>query len=383
MRRGLAAVILGISLLIGSIAWGGFVLSRTILDPERSERLAAQLFDNVELRAALTDRLADGFERTLPPEAGVDRSSIDAAAAVALDDPRVQELIRDGLVQAHQNALNGETGDTTLDVTALGAALRDAFVTERPELAGVVPETPAVEVVLPTRGLSFLGTIRNFVLRVTWITGVLAVAGALIALIITTNRAAVLRRVSFWAFFAAGFWLLVGFGVPWLVNRLAPTASEITAAAIDVFFGAMIPPAIAMGVFGAGLLALSFVWAGAAAMDGPGRGRRLATAEPVPRQAAATTRVTQPQTGAVRRVQAPVSDQTRVMPTSGAQPVVRPGQPATPQTRRPTEGSPVVPPVDRTATGRQSTTPSPAPRPGQVRWVEGLGYVDADGNRVE
>ena len=123
MRRGLAAVILGISLLIGSIAWGGFVLSRTILDPERSERLAAQLFDNVELRAALTDRLADGFERTLPPEVGVDRSSIDAAAAVALDDPRVQELIRDGLVQAHQNALNGETGDTTLDVTALGAAL--------------------------------------------------------------------------------------------------------------------------------------------------------------------------------------------------------------------------------------------------------------------
>ncbi len=382
MRRGLAALILGISLLIGSIAWGGFVLSRTILDPERSDRLATQLFDNPQLRSALTDRLADGFERTLPPEAGVDRTSIDAAAAIALDDPRVQELVRDGLVRAHQNALNGETEDTTLDVTAVGSALRDAFVGERPELAGVVPEAPAVEVVLPTRGLSFLGTIRNFVLRVTWITGVLAVAGALIALIVTTNRAAVLRRVSIWAFFAAGFWLLVGFGVPWLVERLAPTASEIAAAAIDVFFGAMIPPAIAMGVFAAGLLALSFVWAGAAAMDGPVRRPRQAAPDTAsPAATTPSTRATSSPTGVTRTVQAPLGDQTRVMPTSGAQPVVRPGRPSTPQTRRPTEGSPVVPPADRRPTGPQPTTPSP--RPDQVRWVEGLGYVDADGNRVE
>ena len=53
-----------------------------------------------------------------------------------------------------------------------------------------------------------------------------------------------------------------------------------------------------------------------------------------------------------------------------------------PATRHPTGGSPIVPPRSR-PTVQQPATPRPQPRPEQVRWVEGVGYVDADGNKVD
>ncbi len=392
MRRGLAAVVLGLSLVIGSIAWSGFILSRTLLDPERSERLADQMFENPQLRSALAGQLADGLERALGVDAPVDRTQIEAAATLALDDPSVQAVVRDGLVSAHRNALEGESTDTVLDVGVLGESLRSSLVTQRPELDASIPAAPAVEIELPTRGLSFLGTIRSFVLRVTWITGILAIAGALIALIITTNRAAVLRRVSFWAFAAAAFWLLVGYGLPWLMARIAPAASEVSEAAVDVFFGAMIPPAITLAVIGAGLLALSFVWAGAAAAtDGraPRRERAGRAVEPEPTHdprrtvAAPHHQQTAPTSGTVRATRPQTTaDGTRVMPTQA--PVTRPtAHPGTPNpAARPTQATP---PVARPTTGANpiDPTPSPEPRRRATRWVEGIGYVDSDGNRVE
>ena len=66
MRRGLAGLILGLSLAIASLAWAGFVMNHTVLDPGRSERLADQMLENETLRAALVSRLADSMAAALP-----------------------------------------------------------------------------------------------------------------------------------------------------------------------------------------------------------------------------------------------------------------------------------------------------------------------------
>ena len=47
---------------MATASWAGFTLSRTILDPGRSERLAEQLLENPQVREALVDRLADAVE---------------------------------------------------------------------------------------------------------------------------------------------------------------------------------------------------------------------------------------------------------------------------------------------------------------------------------
>ena len=64
MRRTLAAAVLGLSLWIGSLAWSGFVMTRTVLDPGRSEAVAEALLDNDAVRDQLVANIAGGIEAT-------------------------------------------------------------------------------------------------------------------------------------------------------------------------------------------------------------------------------------------------------------------------------------------------------------------------------
>ena len=284
MRRGLASLIMGLSLLLATASWAGFVMSRTVLDPGRSERLADTLLDNEEVRAVIVDRLADSVESQIPAEVPVTRNTIETAADAALEDPRVEGLIRDGFVRAHQNALEGNDDPVMLDASALGNAGRDAVVALQPELDAVLPATPSLEVQLPSTGLSWLGTVKRYVDRFTLIGGVLSLIGVTTAFVLARNRAAALRRIAFWAFGASAFWLAVAYALPWILERVAPSSVSIASAAIDVFFEAMIRPAVTLAAIGVGLLLLSFIWPSierrrpAAQLDTGGRPNRNAQA---------------------------------------------------------------------------------------------------------
>ncbi len=258
MRRGMASLIIGLSLLVATASWAGFTLSRTILDPGRSERLAEQLLDNPQVREALVDRLADAVEPQIPPEVPVSRSLIESGAGLALDDPRVRALVVDGFVRYHQAALEGEAEPVVIDAGALGSASRDALVEVRPELDEFLPATPVVEVELPTAGLTWLATLKRFVDRFTLLGALVAAAGTTLALAVARDRGAVLRRVAFWGYGAAAFWLLIGFAVPRLADLLSPTSGAIASAAVDVFFGAMIRPAVVLAVASTAVLLLGF-----------------------------------------------------------------------------------------------------------------------------
>ena len=282
MRRGLASLIIGLSLLVASASWAGFTLSRTVLDPGRSERLAAQLLDNPDVRQALVIRLADALEDQIPPEVPVRRDLLELGAARALDDPRVEALVLDGVVRVHQNALAGNDEPVVIDAGDLGAAGRDALVLARPELAPVLPASPTVQLELPTAGLSRLGDVKRFVDRYTLVGALIAATGALVALAVARHRAPVLRRVAFWGYGAAAFWLAVGYGVPWLAGNLSPTSAAIASAAADVFFGAMIGPAAVMALVATALLAAGLALP---ALEGRRGARALHPRRPVPTQA--------------------------------------------------------------------------------------------------
>ncbi len=260
MRRVFASLLLALSLLVASGSWAGFILTRTALDPGRSEAVADNLLDNTVVRGVIVDRLSDAVEAQIPPSVPITRATIEVAADEALDDPRVETVIRDGFVRAHQNALNGVDEPVQLDASALGQVGREKAVEIAPELETVLPPAPELAVDLPTGGLSFLGTLRNSILRYTLLGAVVAAVGVVSALIITPRRPKALRRVSYWAFANSAFWLLVAFGLPELVGRLAPSSMSIASAVVDVFVGAMIRPALYMAGAGVALLALSFVW---------------------------------------------------------------------------------------------------------------------------
>lgn len=364
MRRGFAGLVLGLSLILATVAWAGFVMNRTVLDPGRSERLADQLFENDTLRTALVSRLAAGLGQALPADApAVPDQLLEQAASAALDDPAVQAVVRDGIVQTHRNALEGNVEPVTVDASALGAAARASLIEVRPELDPLVPALPPVEITLPTNGLSRLGAVKDFVERATTIAAVTALIGALSALLITTNRPAVLRRVAFWAFGAAAFWLVVGFAIPWLANTIAPTSAAIVAAIIDVFFGAMIGPAVVLGIVGAGLLLSSMLWSNM--LD------RRPAAVLQPRGAAAapaTTVAERPTVGARSNMRPPRPGQVPAPAPQAEAPNAQPPL-VDPTMVQPVAGEPL--PLRPVA---QDVPPSTPAR----EWVEGVGYVDEE-----
>ncbi len=353
MRRGLAGLILGLSLVLASISWSSFVLTHTVLDPGRSERLADQLLDNEVLRAALIGRLVASMEAALPAAVPVPRQQLELAANIALDDPRVDALVRDGIVRTHRNALEGIAEPVALDADALGAATRDALVAIRPELATVLPPAPVLTIELPTTGLSWFGRLRSLARRASLLLGLAAATGAISSLLITKNRPAILRRVSAWAFGASVFWLLVGYGVPFLANMVGPASTATASAMIDVFFGAMIRPAVLMGIAAAGLLGLSMVWSaandrqGAALLQSPTPRPTGPRAVPTPRRGGTSSNIRAPR---------PVTAEARTDATQMYPTLVDP-QSAGP---RPT-ASPQAP----------QHQPRPTPR-----WIEGVGYVE-------
>ena len=370
MRRGLAGLILGLSLAIASLAWAGFVMNHTVLDPGRSERLADQMLENETLRAALVSRLADSMAAALPEGTPIPRQQLETLANTVLDDPRVEALVHEGIVKTHQNALNGVSEPVVIDAGALPEATRDTLVAARPELDAVLPAAPPMSLELPNTGLSWLGNIRTFVDRAMIFGFLVAVAGSVTSLVVTKNRAAVLRRVSFWAFGAASFWLFIGYAGPWLAARIGPTSTAIATAAIDVMFGAMIRPALLMAGFGGVLLLSSFLMSAAqdrkpAQVLQPSRGTARTQPPQAPRrtpmagQQSNVRRPAQPGAGQPPHAASRQVDQTAILqPNAPETPRAYPGQAAT--TGAPSPQVPV----------------QPEPQPTSQRWVEGVGYVD-------
>ncbi len=260
MRRSLSALVLGLSLVLGSIAWAGFSLTRTALDPGRSDELADQVFDNPELRGALVSILADRVETALPEGVALPRQTLESVADRTLDDPSVQLMVREGLVEVHQKALRGDDSDTVLHATALGTAARNVLVAERPELDGRIPSAPAMRVQLPTAGLSVLGQIRSQIEAASILAAVIAVIGAVGALTVARDRHMILRRVSSWAFGTAATWLVIALAMPRVIAFLAPTQGVVAGAIASVMFGAMVQPATILAGAGAALLAASWTW---------------------------------------------------------------------------------------------------------------------------
>lgn len=260
MRRSLSALVLGLSLVLASMAWAGFTLTRTALDPGRSEELADQMFENERLRGALVAVLADRLEALLPEGVALPRQMLEEVADRTLDDPAVQLLVRDGLVEVHQKALRGEDTDTTLHATALGTAARNVLVAERPELDPVVPDAPAMRVQLPTAGLSILGNFRESLESAAKIAALLAASGGFLALMVTRDRPSILRRLSGWAFGTSTAWLLVAVALPRLIAALAPNQGVVAGAILTVLFGAMVKPAVLLAVGGCMIFAGSWMW---------------------------------------------------------------------------------------------------------------------------
>ncbi|HSP04454.1 MAG TPA: hypothetical protein VLR27_13175, partial [Acidimicrobiales bacterium] len=380
VRRALAAALLGISLWIGSLAWTGFLLTRTVLDPDRSERVAEALYEDDAVRARLAANIADGVQASLPEGFPVDAATVDAGAAQALESPAVEAVFVDAFVRTHQAMLGEGEVPRSVDPGAFGSAGRDALVAARPELDAILPAAPEVVVSLPTDRVPNLGPVRRGLLTaVPWMAAASAV-GAVLALLITSNRPAVIRRAGIWAVTLSAIVLAIAYGIPALARTVVPDQSEVIAALVGAMVAETRVPAITLGALGVAGIVLSLFWRAAPALlSEPAPPQRRRTRPPRPRR--------EP-----RLVGGPPPRRDISRPAPRPTPAAAPRQPdPSPTTVQPGPGrSHPELDADPTRVDASGSRPDPreggnadlttqqdvpSPPPGPTRWVAGVGWV--------
>lgn len=406
VRRALAAALLGISLWLGSLAWSGFLLTRTVLDPDRSRHVAEALYEDDAVRARLAANIAGGVQAALPPGVPVDLSTIDAGAEQALDSPAVEALFVDAFVRTHQAMLGEGDVPRQIDGGSFGAAGRESLVGARPELDAILPAAPDVAVPLPTERVPNLGPVRQGLLTAVPLLATAAGVGAVLALLVSSNRPAVVRRAGIWAVGLSAVVLAFAYGVPALAAAVAPRQSEVIAALVSAMAAETRVPAITLGALGLAGIVVSLFWRAAPALlaepvPPPGRRRQAPSRRPrreprlvggppprrdisrpaprpvpvvTPRRTDASPTTVQPRPG--RHHPELDADPTRV-DASGSPPEPRAGGNADRTTQQDAPSRPSGP--TRWVAGTGWVVESADDIPPEARWVPGVGYVVEEG----
>lgn len=388
MRRGLAAAILGFSLWIGSMAWSAYIATHTVLDPDRSEKVADALLDNESVRDQISRNIATAVAATVPNGVGVSSDDVAAASDAALDSPAVEAMVYDALVDSHQALLGEGEAPDSIESGEFGAAAREELIRDRPELEGVVPQAPTANIPLPTDNIPNLGPVRDALNTAVPVLAGVAAVGALLALVITSNRPAVIRRAGFWAIGLSLIVLGFAYGIPLLADRFMADSSEIVNALIDALAASMRVPALVLAGAGLGGVLLSLIWRPAAEAF-------TSAPQPAPARASAPLPASGARAGerARRRQQlgAPGQSSGRPGPRRDLpQPAHRPtpvasspaaasGRPTTPPYGNPSPPSPaptqVTPATSVASSSGNSPAPEPKPARENARWVKGVGWV--------
>lgn len=357
IRRSVAGAILGLSLLIGSFAWSGFLALRTVFDPDRSREIAAELLDNDEVRDQLSTNMSFAVRAVVPPQVPVDPALIDQVTQQLLESPAVEAAILNAFADSHAAFLGDGDAPDRIDLTAVAQVARETLVSASPELDGLIGDDIVLSVPLPTERIPNASPVRDGLRAVVPVLAALAIGGAVLALVTTTDRPAILRRAGFWALATTAVYLLVGIGAPYLLREFAPDQAEVVAALLAALLRSTLVPSIALGAVGVGLLVLSGMWA--AAGNGGGRPAR---ARPVPDPDAPHRR----RVAAMDRQQvapAPRVDVTTPPPVPRRAAAPRP--PAVPTQPQPTRQQPVVDPGAARPPRRAAPPARPQPQRSQ------------------
>ena len=238
MRRALAAALLGISLWIGSLAWSAYLMTRTVLDPDRSEAVADALLEDEAVRAQLEANIAGSVAAAVPDGSPVGEDDIRAGTSTALSSPAVEAVFRDALVRTHQAFLG--TGDAPKTVA--------------------LPSAPGVQIPLPTDRLPNLGPVREAANDAVPLLASASAAGVALAMVVAKNRRAIVRRAGMWAVGLSALVLVVAFGLPALARVVLPGQAAIVTALVTALAGAARTPAVTLAAVGAAGIVLSLVW---------------------------------------------------------------------------------------------------------------------------
>ena len=252
-------MLMGLSLLVASAGWAGFVFAHSVLDDGQARRLAARLMDHEGVRTVLVSRLGEGMERYVPVDEPMSRQELRAVADEALNDPLAAAAFRQAISEAHRLGLADTGVEPTFTDFEVNEAARHTLVAARPSLNGRILVNPPVRVRLPVDGLTWFSGLKSLADRFAALALAMSVIGFATSFIVADDPTSVLRRAAWWILASAAGWMLVGPAFAALVRFSVPSSYIVFAVAVETVLRSMRDPAIIMASFGIGLLSVSYL----------------------------------------------------------------------------------------------------------------------------
>lgn len=374
-------------LILASLAWSGFSLSRTVLNPDRSEEIARHLYNDPFVKEFLEERVAQAVAAQMPLELGVANRDIKAAAASAMDSTEVEDTFVGALSTIHRQLLGLETpsGDSVkLNSPEIGEEIKFDLGKQVPGLGNALSSLDVLSVDLPVDSLPDVGSWRDKLANGVNLLALAALILVGVAFVITNNRPKILRRVGFWAIGAAAFWLILAVVIPVAAPVFLPESAALVGGFWGVAAQGMRMPSIVAVAAGVVAVVLSFIWGATSKHLVGARPTSAATrnANPIPAVPYATSN----RPSAPVASSGPVSAARYGPPTGQPVPPRPPGGPTRDATQvyqgqgftPPSPAGPHTTPPSSSASPPTPPTPPVAPpeHGPQSRWVEGQGYVD-------
>jgi hypothetical protein len=260
MRRASASVLVTLGLIAAAVAWWAYAARYTVLDSERSARIADVLVTQPVIRDAVAEGLSSALQRALPPGSPVSPEEVDAVALRALDDPRAQEALRGTILNSHRRLIGEYDGPVSVDVSPIAAAGYDALMLARPDLAEDLPEAPPLSVKLPTQNLPRMGWLPERTKELSGMALFLAVALLGLGLAAASDRPKALNRTGRWALRAGIGWAAFGCALPYALTRVGEPRLAALGAIGVATVGPMIAPAVLLVCTGIGTLLGARAW---------------------------------------------------------------------------------------------------------------------------
>lgn len=230
-RPTLTRLIISLTLLCASFAWGGWVFLHSVGDPHRAERIASAILDSPDARAEIAVPFTDQLVNYAPLDAASE-AKLRSVVADVLADPRIVDNFVAAFGSAQAKALGvDDERPSVIDVGQLVEVVREKVAVQFPELAAQIPTTTE-KIELPEVKTRAVADIRD--LANTWTIWLALLSfGSLVALMIFGDRRVVLRSFGFWAIFTGAFWAIGPRLVPVLAHSYAPQADGIVKAMVS------------------------------------------------------------------------------------------------------------------------------------------------------
>lgn len=265
LRRRAANGLLAIGLIAASVAYSGSIVRSIVVDHDVAQKAAAAALDDERVHDLLVRETTAALEAQLFAGAfpalgdGVSHD-VQAVAETVVAAPAFESAFIGAVRDLHRIVLVERGPVPEIDLTPLVGIARDAAIGRNPAYERLLPPTATVRVAMPTDHLPDLTGVSSLLAQRAKTAAAAAVLLAAAAFALHPERPRVVRRIGGWTLGVAVVQAAAAFAIAYAAQKVPGDAAPIATAVAETLRPRLVVPAALMAAAGVALVAGAWRW---------------------------------------------------------------------------------------------------------------------------